>query len=91
MVAFDKNGDPSALYDIINWHVGAEGKVEFVKVGQFNGSSGPKQDFQLDLRKVFWGAGFGNEVKMHIERRVLAVSIIPAAKRQNIYTVGQKF
>uniref|UniRef100_A0AAY5ER96 G-protein coupled receptors family 3 profile domain-containing protein n=1 Tax=Electrophorus electricus TaxID=8005 RepID=A0AAY5ER96_ELEEL len=30
------NGDVSASYDIINWHVGPEGKVAFVKVGQFD-------------------------------------------------------
>lgn len=66
MVGFDENGDPSASYDIINWHVGAEGKVEFVKVGQFDAAKGPEQDFQLDLRKVFWGGGWGDEVRMYI-------------------------
>ncbi|XP_026783411.3 extracellular calcium-sensing receptor [Pangasianodon hypophthalmus] len=66
MVAFDENGDPSASYDIINWHVGAEGKVEFVKVGQFDAASGPQQDFQLDLRKVFWGGGWGYEVPVSV-------------------------
>uniref|UniRef100_A0A3B4E039 G-protein coupled receptors family 3 profile domain-containing protein n=1 Tax=Pygocentrus nattereri TaxID=42514 RepID=A0A3B4E039_PYGNA len=49
LVHFDNNGDPSASYDIINWHMGAEGKVEFVKVGQFDAARGPQQDFQLDL------------------------------------------
>lgn len=66
MIGFDENGDPSASYDLINWHVGAEGKVEFVKVGQFDASSGLQQGFQLDLRKVFWGGGWDDEVRMHI-------------------------
>ncbi|XP_053479663.1 extracellular calcium-sensing receptor-like [Ictalurus furcatus] len=66
MVGFDENGDPSASYDIINWHVGAEGKVEFVKVGQFDAAKGPEQDFHLDLRKVFWGGGWGDEVPVSV-------------------------
>ncbi|XP_046720728.1 extracellular calcium-sensing receptor-like [Silurus meridionalis] len=66
IVGFDENGDPSASYDIINWHVGAEGTVEIVKVGQFDAASGPEKDFQLDLSKVFWGGGWGNKVPVSI-------------------------
>ncbi|XP_060734692.1 extracellular calcium-sensing receptor-like [Tachysurus vachellii] len=66
MVSFDENGDPSASYDIINWHVGADGKVEFVKVGQFDAARGPQQDFQLDLRRVFWGGGWGDNVPVSV-------------------------
>lgn len=62
MFAFDENGDPSASYDIINWHVGTEGKIKFVKVGQFDAVSGPQRDFQLELKKVFWGGGWGDKV-----------------------------
>ncbi|XP_062861002.1 extracellular calcium-sensing receptor-like [Trichomycterus rosablanca] len=65
-VFFDENGDPSASYDIINWQVGAEGKVEFVKVGQFDVAEGPEQDFQLDLTKVFWGGGLGDKVPVSV-------------------------
>ncbi|KAL7870261.1 hypothetical protein SRHO_G00077580 [Serrasalmus rhombeus] len=60
-VYFDENGDPSASYDIINWHMGAEGKMEFVQVGQFDAARGPEQDFQLDLQKVVWGGGWDDE------------------------------
>ncbi|TSK38414.1 Extracellular calcium-sensing receptor [Bagarius yarrelli] len=65
-VSFDENGDPSASYDIINWQVGAEGKVEFVKVGQFDAASGPEQDFQLELRRVYWGGGWGKKVPVSV-------------------------
>lgn len=63
-VHFDENGDPAASYDIINWHIGAEGKVEFMQVGHFDAVKGPERDFQLDLGKVFWGGGWGGMVKM---------------------------
>ncbi|KAG9273403.1 extracellular calcium-sensing receptor-like [Astyanax mexicanus] len=66
LVYFDENGDPSASYDIINWHMGAEGKVEFVQVGQFDAARGPKQDFQMDFGKVVWGGGWNNEVPVSV-------------------------
>ncbi|XP_066541458.1 extracellular calcium-sensing receptor-like [Hoplias malabaricus] len=65
-VYFDENGDPSASYDIINWHMGAEGKIEFVKVGQFEATKGPEQDFQIDLTKVVWGGGWHDEVPVSV-------------------------
>ncbi|KAL7879158.1 hypothetical protein AOLI_G00101320 [Acnodon oligacanthus] len=65
-VYFDENGDPSASYDIINWHMGAEGKMEFVQVGQFDAARGPEQDFQLDLGKVVWGGGWDDEVPVSV-------------------------
>ncbi|XP_017570943.1 extracellular calcium-sensing receptor-like [Pygocentrus nattereri] len=66
LVHFDNNGDPSASYDIINWHMGAEGKVEFVKVGQFDAARGPQQDFQLDLSKVVWGGSWSDKVPVSV-------------------------
>lgn len=62
-VQFDENGDPAASYDIINWHLGADGKVKFLQVGQFDAVKGPEQDFQLNLGNVFWGGGWGGKVK----------------------------
>ncbi|XP_053356606.1 extracellular calcium-sensing receptor-like [Clarias gariepinus] len=65
-VQFDENGDPAAAYDIINWHVGAEGKVEFTQVGRFDAVKGPERDFQLDLGKMFWGGGWGGMVPVSV-------------------------
>ncbi|XP_017320710.2 extracellular calcium-sensing receptor [Ictalurus punctatus] len=65
-VYFDENGDPAASYDIINWHLGAEGKVEFMQVGRFDAVKGPEQDFQLDLGKMFWGGGWGGMVPVSV-------------------------
>ncbi|KAK3548749.1 hypothetical protein QTP70_020336, partial [Hemibagrus guttatus] len=65
-VHFDENGDPAASYDIINWHEGADGKVEFLQVGHFDAVKGPERDFQLDLGKVFWGGGWGGMVPVSV-------------------------
>ncbi|XP_036440558.1 vomeronasal type-2 receptor 1-like [Colossoma macropomum] len=65
-VNFDNNGDPSASYDIINWHIGSEGKMEFVKVGYFDAARGPEQDLQLDLKNIVWGGGWGDKVPVSV-------------------------
>ncbi|KAJ8367797.1 hypothetical protein SKAU_G00078250 [Synaphobranchus kaupii] len=56
-VYFNENSEPPASYDIMNWHVGAEGKVKFVKVGQFDTVDGSDSKFYMDAKKVFWSGG----------------------------------
>ncbi|KAJ8367811.1 hypothetical protein SKAU_G00078390 [Synaphobranchus kaupii] len=59
---YDENGDPPAAYDLINWQAGAQGTVEFVKVGQFDTVDGSHNKFDMDVKKVIWGGG-ESEVK----------------------------
>ncbi|KAL6479407.1 hypothetical protein MHYP_G00128400 [Metynnis hypsauchen] len=77
-VNFGNNEDPSASYDIINWHIGSEGKIEFVKVGYFDAARGPEQDLQLDLKNVVWGGGWGHKfikVEIHLFANQVPVSV----------------
>uniref|UniRef100_A0A8C7U7W5 G-protein coupled receptors family 3 profile domain-containing protein n=1 Tax=Oncorhynchus mykiss TaxID=8022 RepID=A0A8C7U7W5_ONCMY len=63
---FDINGDPPASYDIINWHVTPEGTAEFVQVGHFLSSEGSDDQFHIDMDKVVWGGGSGDEVLVSV-------------------------
>nr|XP_046152287.1 extracellular calcium-sensing receptor-like [Oncorhynchus gorbuscha] len=63
---FDMNGDPPASYDIINWHVTPEGTAEFVQVGHFLSSEGSDDQFHIDMDKVVWGGGSGDEVPVSV-------------------------
>eukprot|EP00063_Salmo_salar_P044188 XP_014019023.1 PREDICTED: extracellular calcium-sensing receptor-like [Salmo salar] len=63
---FDMNGDPPASYDIINWHVTPEGTAEFVQVGHFLSSEGSDDQFHMDMDKVMWGGGSGEEVPVSV-------------------------
>ncbi|XP_064831366.1 extracellular calcium-sensing receptor-like [Oncorhynchus masou masou] len=66
LIHFDMNGDPPASYDIINWHVTHEGTAEFVQVGHFLSSVGVDDQFHINMEKVVWGGGSGDEVPVSI-------------------------
>uniref|UniRef100_W5LLM5 G-protein coupled receptors family 3 profile domain-containing protein n=1 Tax=Astyanax mexicanus TaxID=7994 RepID=W5LLM5_ASTMX len=65
-VYFDNNGDPTGSYDIVNWQIGPDGKMEFVNVGNFESSRGPDKDLQLNIKNVVWGGGWGNKVPVSV-------------------------
>ncbi|XP_058244115.1 extracellular calcium-sensing receptor-like [Hemibagrus wyckioides] len=51
-VFFDKNGDPAAKYDIINWHVNVEYK--FVTVGLYDSSIMGHDRLAVDMASIEW-------------------------------------
>ncbi|CAL8347222.1 unnamed protein product [Arctogadus glacialis] len=63
---FDENGDPPASFDILNWHVTPQGKVEFVNIGYFVSSEGSGGRFHIDMDRVIWGGGQGDRVPVSI-------------------------
>ncbi|XP_069816244.1 extracellular calcium-sensing receptor-like [Dendropsophus ebraccatus] len=52
---FDENGDPPAVYDIMNWHLSPEGKLQQVKVGSYDTSI--NNVFTINTSQVQWGVG----------------------------------
>ncbi|XP_056334535.1 extracellular calcium-sensing receptor-like [Danio aesculapii] len=77
LVYFEDNGEPSASYDIMNWHVDESGAVNFVQVGQFNAAKGPGQELNINLRKVVWGGGWADQVPVS----VCSVSCLPGTRK----------
>ncbi|XP_028817551.1 extracellular calcium-sensing receptor-like [Denticeps clupeoides] len=66
IITFDKNGDPAASYDIINWHRDAQGTVAFVEVGNYDSNRGSNWEFQMEIKKVVWGGGWQNRVPVSV-------------------------
>ncbi|XP_044132790.1 LOW QUALITY PROTEIN: uncharacterized protein LOC122925499 [Bufo gargarizans] len=52
---FDENGDPPAAYDIVNWHLSPEGKLQQVKVGSYDTSITSGNVFIINTSHVQWG------------------------------------
>ncbi|XP_006011732.1 extracellular calcium-sensing receptor-like [Latimeria chalumnae] len=56
-VYFDEKGDPSASYDLVNWQITKEGKVEFVTIGYYDASAPAGHQFVIEKKKVVWASG----------------------------------
>ncbi|XP_053319868.1 extracellular calcium-sensing receptor-like [Spea bombifrons] len=54
-IYFDKNGDPPAVYDIVNWQLSSNGAIRYVKVGRYDTSSA--QIFSINTSAVLWKSG----------------------------------
>ncbi|XP_073479803.1 extracellular calcium-sensing receptor-like [Aquarana catesbeiana] len=54
---FDENGDPPALYDIMNWQLSPGGLIQHVKVGSYDSDAAPGQVFSVNTSLIWWPAG----------------------------------
>ncbi|XP_069816554.1 extracellular calcium-sensing receptor-like [Dendropsophus ebraccatus] len=51
---FDKNGDPPAVYDIVNWQVSEQGTLRQVKVGSYDTVSSSGEMFTINTSSILW-------------------------------------
>ncbi|XP_069816376.1 extracellular calcium-sensing receptor-like [Dendropsophus ebraccatus] len=51
---FNENGDPPAMYDIVNWQLSPEGKLQQVKVGSYDTSVTSGNFFSINTSHVKW-------------------------------------
>uniref|UniRef100_A0A8C5MH82 G-protein coupled receptors family 3 profile domain-containing protein n=1 Tax=Leptobrachium leishanense TaxID=445787 RepID=A0A8C5MH82_9ANUR len=56
-VFFDKNGDPPAVYDIVNWQVNADGTMRHVKVGIYDTTRKDENILVINGSAVKWAFG----------------------------------
>ncbi|KAF5895987.1 extracellular calcium-sensing receptor-like [Clarias magur] len=55
-VSFDSNGDPPAVYELINWQFKNSGALDFVTVGQYDSSRPRGQELKLS-KNIIWVGG----------------------------------
>ncbi|XP_040197707.1 extracellular calcium-sensing receptor-like [Rana temporaria] len=51
---FDENGDPPAAYDIVNWQLSPEGKIQQVKIGSYDTAAPPGEIFTINTSAIVW-------------------------------------
>ncbi|XP_075061867.1 extracellular calcium-sensing receptor-like [Mixophyes fleayi] len=51
---FDENGDPPAVYDIVNWQLSQEGTILQVKVGSYDTAASPGEVFAINTSLLLW-------------------------------------
>lgn len=54
-IKFDDNGDPAAMYDLINWQLRPSGGMEFVTVGKFDEiAADGRENLHIEEEKIVW-------------------------------------
>ncbi|XP_073402819.1 extracellular calcium-sensing receptor-like [Dendrobates tinctorius] len=51
---FDENGDPPAVYDIVNWQLSPEGSIQQVKVGSYDTAASTNRFFTINTSLLQW-------------------------------------
>ncbi|CAG6001882.1 unnamed protein product [Menidia menidia] len=78
-VKFDENGDPAAMYDLVNWQLKPNGEMEFVTVGKFDEmTTSFRQKLQIQEQKIVWN---GNQTKVPLS---VCSTICPPGTRKAI-------
>ncbi|XP_058481419.1 extracellular calcium-sensing receptor [Solea solea] len=55
-VYFDKNGDPAATYELVNWQKNQAGDTVFVAVGSYDASQPDGKQFNMNGLQITWPA-----------------------------------
>lgn len=53
-VYFDKNGDPPAKYDIINWQTNKANQHEFITVGLYDSTLPSYNQLAINMDSIVW-------------------------------------
>lgn len=62
-ITFDDNGDPAAVYDLVNWQMNTDEEIMFVNIGKFDGmATSDKQKLHIHDEIIFWN---GNTTRVN--------------------------
>uniref|UniRef100_A0A673WSB3 Olfactory receptor C family, h1 n=1 Tax=Salmo trutta TaxID=8032 RepID=A0A673WSB3_SALTR len=78
-VSFDENGDPTAIYELVNWQRDQAGETVFVTVGNYNASLPNGDQFAMNGIQIVWA---GNPLKR--PRSVCSDSCLPGFRQAEI-------
>ncbi|XP_026220304.1 extracellular calcium-sensing receptor-like [Anabas testudineus] len=78
-VSFDANGDPVAMYELVNWQKSSSGSIEMVTVGYYDASLPVGQEFHI-YKNLTWVEG----------RTQVPVSVCSDSCRPGTHKVLQK-
>ncbi|XP_077327757.1 extracellular calcium-sensing receptor-like [Lithobates pipiens] len=76
---FDENGDPPALYDIVNWQLNSDGMISHLKIGSYDTVAPPSQMFTINKSAIFWVDG-QNQVPISVCSQSCSPGFRKAAK-----------
>ncbi|XP_043935348.1 vomeronasal type-2 receptor 26-like [Protopterus annectens] len=53
-IFFDKNGDPPAMFDIVNWTIYPDGNSKSITIGNFNSQARTGEEIAINASSVTW-------------------------------------
>ncbi|XP_029441505.1 extracellular calcium-sensing receptor-like [Rhinatrema bivittatum] len=53
-IFFDRNGNPPASYDIMNWHLSSSGSFDYIKIGLYDSGAASGQDIKINTSAIMW-------------------------------------
>ncbi|XP_075061847.1 extracellular calcium-sensing receptor-like [Mixophyes fleayi] len=56
-IYFDKNGDPPAVYSIVNWQMSPEGTIKQIQIGNYSSTAIPDQAVTINSSLLLWPMG----------------------------------
>uniref|UniRef100_A0A8C4QZR8 G-protein coupled receptors family 3 profile domain-containing protein n=1 Tax=Eptatretus burgeri TaxID=7764 RepID=A0A8C4QZR8_EPTBU len=65
LVSFDENGDPPAIYEVLNWQPDSTGGLHFQLVGAFDSTAAKDKQLHINTNLVVWNHG-GNKIPQSI-------------------------
>ncbi|KAM6933286.1 extracellular calcium-sensing receptor-like [Xenentodon cancila] len=78
-IKFDENGDPSAMYDLVNWQLKPNGEMEFVTIGRFDETTATSsQNLQIQEQNILWN---GNQTQVPLS---MCSTVCPPGTRKAI-------
>uniref|UniRef100_A0A672G5A1 Extracellular calcium-sensing receptor-like n=1 Tax=Salarias fasciatus TaxID=181472 RepID=A0A672G5A1_SALFA len=78
-IKFDENGDPAAMYDLVNWQLRENGEMEFITIGKFDETSTfANQKLQIQEEYILWN---GNQTRVPLS---VCSNICPPGTRKAI-------
>ncbi|XP_015225725.1 PREDICTED: extracellular calcium-sensing receptor-like [Cyprinodon variegatus] len=76
-ITFDDNGDPTAVYDLVNWQMNTDEEIMFVNIGKFDGmATSDKQKLHIHDEIIFWN---GNTTRVPLS---ICSTICPPGTRK---------
>ena len=59
-ISFDENGDPPGIFELLNWQLVAENKLQLKVVGWYDSNEPAGQELQLEDQVIMWKGGTRN-------------------------------
>lgn len=73
-IKFDDNGDPAAMYDLINWQLTPSGDMEFVTVGKLDEiATDGRENLHIEEEKIVWN---GNKSQVGVVNKMQQQSCV---------------